>query len=111
MSVMEKKSFQEPEDTKRFGGMTIESITVGGTKCTRATAAPGWRWARDVKPVVQTESCQVHHSIFMIAGRIRTRMDDGTELEFKAGDMGDIPPGHDGWTVGDETAVWLDFPH
>jgi len=32
-------------------------------------------------------------------------MDDGKEEEFSPGDVGDIPPGHDGWTVGNEPVV------
>jgi class 3 adenylate cyclase len=32
-------------------------------------------------------------------------MDDGTEMELRAGDVFDIPPGHDQWVLGDEPAV------
>jgi hypothetical protein len=38
-------------------------------------------------------------------------MDDGQELDFAAGDIAHIPPGHDGWGVGDEPTVWLEIPH
>jgi hypothetical protein len=36
-------------------------------------------------------------------------MNDGTETIFHAGDFGVIPSGHDGWVVGDEPAVIIDF--
>jgi hypothetical protein len=36
------------------------------------------------------------------------RMDDGTEKTVKAGDMFDVSPGHDAWTVGDEPCVVID---
>jgi hypothetical protein len=36
-------------------------------------------------------------------------MEDGTESEIQAGDVAVIPPGHDGWVVGDEPVVALDF--
>jgi class 3 adenylate cyclase len=36
-------------------------------------------------------------------------MDDGEEVEFGPLDVGDIPPGHDAWVVGDEPVVILDF--
>src|SRR3712207_9301798 len=38
-----------------------------------------------------------------------SRMDDGEEFEFGAGEAFYIPPGHDGWTVGSEPAVILDI--
>jgi uncharacterized cupin superfamily protein len=37
------------------------------------------------------------------------KMDDGTELELGPGDAFVIPPGHDGWVVGDEPVVSIDF--
>jgi hypothetical protein len=36
-------------------------------------------------------------------------MDDGTEKTSKAGDVLNIPPGHDAWVVGNEPVVVLDF--
>jgi hypothetical protein len=36
-------------------------------------------------------------------------MDDGTEMEFGPGDVGNIPPGHDAWVVGNEPAVMIDI--
>jgi hypothetical protein len=36
-------------------------------------------------------------------------MDDGTEEEFGPGDAYVIPPGHDGWVVGDEPVVSVDM--
>jgi len=36
-------------------------------------------------------------------------MDDGSMAEFRPGDVGVVPPGHDAWVVGDEPVVLLDF--
>jgi quercetin dioxygenase-like cupin family protein len=36
-------------------------------------------------------------------------MDDGTETTTKAGDVLSLPPGHDGWVVGNEPVVFIDF--
>lgn len=44
-----------------------------------------------------------------ISGNLHVRMDDGTEVDFGPGDAGSIPPGHDGWTIGDEPLVWLEI--
>ncbi|GEM_PF-110886 len=110
-ATFEKKSFDYPEQTKNIGRVKVESLTMGTQNFARDTATPGWRWSIDVKPVAKTESCQVNHLIYVVSGKIKVRMDDGKEMEFNSGDMGSIPPGHDGWTVGDQPAVWFELPH
>jgi len=42
-------------------------------------------------------------------GRQHIVMDDGTEWDFNPGDAFVILPGYDGWVVGDEPAVGLDW--
>ena len=73
------------------------------------TYEPGWRWSVDVKPMAGTDSCQFHHFGVTLSGRLRVQMRDGTELEIGAGDVFEIPPGHDAWVVGDEPWVSVDF--
>jgi hypothetical protein len=36
------------------------------------------------------------------------QLTDGSSLDCMAGDAYDIPPGHDGWVVGDEPWVAID---
>ena len=40
---------------------------------------------------------------------MKVLMDDGTEKELKAGDVSLLPSGDDGWVVGDEPAIVVDF--
>jgi hypothetical protein len=111
MATIEKKSLNQPEQTKQIGRVKVGIITIGGLSFQRDIAQPGWRWSEDVKPVAKTESCQVNHLIYVVSGRLGARMDDGKEEEFNPGDMGLIPPGHDGWTIGDKPVEWLEFQH
>jgi hypothetical protein len=37
------------------------------------------------------------------------QMADDTELELGPGDVKVLPPGHDAWVIGDETAVAIDW--
>ncbi len=87
----------------------VELVSVGGGVVGRATFQPGWKWSDHVKPIAGTDSCQAAHVGYVISGRQGIRMDDGTELEIGPGDVVSIPPGHDGWTIGDEPCVVLDF--
>jgi hypothetical protein len=75
----------------------------------RATFEPGWRWSECVKPIAGTPSCQVAHLGYMVQGRMRIKMDDGSEEEIGPGEVAMIPPGHDAWIVGNERCVIIDF--
>src|SRR5262245_38595968 len=69
---------------------------------------PGWHWAEHVQPIAGTPLCQYHHVGVCISGRLGTRMEDGTMSEIGPGSVYEIPPGHDGWVIGDETFVAYD---
>ena len=49
------------------------------------------------------------HVAYVLSGRIMIRMDDGSEEEFGRGDVMMLPPGHDAWTVGDESCDFIEF--
>ena len=89
----------------------MEAVTIDGIKVQRITVQPGWKWSVDLKPIVKTDSCQMHHHLYILSGKLATQMTGGDVEEFGAGDVIDIPPGHDGWTIGNTPAVWLELPH
>ena len=39
-----------------------------------------------MKPIVGTESCQIYHFGYVLSGRMKVVMDDGTVAEASAGD-------------------------
>jgi Cupin domain len=84
-------------------------VNIAGGAVGRATFQPGWKWSNDVKPIAGTELCQAPHFFYQISGRLRTKMADGQEYESGPGDVAVIPPGHDGWVVGDEPVVIVDW--
>ena len=84
-------------------------MDIGGGKVALLTLQPGWRWSEHVKPAVGTELCQAPHFQYVISGRIGARMADGTEFEAGPGDVNVLPPGHDGWVIGDEPVVAIDW--
>lgn len=83
-------------------------VRLGPIAIGRATLQPGWRWSRDIKPIVGTAWCEAHHLQVMLQGRLGVEMDDGERGEYGPGEVFEIPPGHDTWVVGDEPAVLLD---
>jgi quercetin dioxygenase-like cupin family protein len=109
MAKLEGKSLDKPDETRPVDKGSVQIVELDGATVMRTTFEPGWRWSECVKPMVGTESCEVHHVGYVISGRMHVRMDDGQELEVGPGDVLQIPPGHDAWTVGDEPYVGLDF--
>ena len=109
MAQLERKSLDQPEETRPIDDGTVEIVELDGATVMRTTFEPGWRWSKSVKPLAGTDSCQTHHVDYAISGRMHVVMDDGTELEIGPGDAMQIPPGHDAWVVGDEPYVGVDF--
>jgi hypothetical protein len=68
-----------------------------------------WRWSKDVKPIVNTNSCQNGSYRNKISGRLHVKMDDETEQEFSPGEVSYVPPGHDAGVVGNEPFVAIAF--
>jgi class 3 adenylate cyclase len=99
------KNLATPDDTMSFPKGSANTVRVGDLVVGRLEQLPGWRWSEQVKPIAGTDSCQFHHIGVAISGAAMVRMDDGTELLLQAGDVFDVPPGHDQWVVGDEPAV------
>ena len=107
--IFELKNLDAPEEVRAFEKGRVELVKVGGALVGRATFEPGWKWSTCVKPIAGTHSCQAAHYGYQVSGKLTTRMDDGTELTSQAGDVINIPPGHDAWVVGNEPAVLIDF--
>src|ERR1700692_2602936 len=109
MAKMQKKTLSAPDEQRSFDKGKIELSTLGGVTFGRATLQPGWKWSTCVKPIVNTKSCEASHLQYHISGRLRVRMDDGSEDEFGPGEVSLLPPGHDAWVVGDEPVVVIDI--
>lgn len=107
---MEVKNFDSPDEVREFeGNGRAAVVSIGGRTVGRGTFEPGWRWSENVKPIAGTDTCEVSHLGYVLAGRMRVEMDDGSEAECGPGDVVAIPPGHDAEVVGDEPCVLVDF--
>ncbi len=118
MAGIEQRSFDEADEVTDYGDQgKAEKITLGiagyglGSESTvwRSTLRPGWSWERNIQPNVPFDRCPLHHREFVVAGRIRYVMSDGSAVEASAGDHLMIEPGHQATVVGEETCVLLDW--
>ena len=105
----EMKSFTKPDEVRTFPKGKLELVNIGGAVVGRATFQPGWKWSTSLQPIVKTKSCEAPHFQYHVSGTLKILMDDGTEFVCKAGDVSLLPEGHDGWVIGDEPVVVVDF--
>ncbi len=109
MGAIRRKSLNDPEGIRELPLAVIRIASIGSHTIGYGVEQPGWRWSTHMGPGAGTASCPVHHVQVFLSGRFRVRMDTGEEVEFGPLDVGDIPPGHDAWVVGDEPVHILDF--
>jgi class 3 adenylate cyclase/quercetin dioxygenase-like cupin family protein len=106
---LRRKRFDRPDEVRIVEKARVELIELGELAVGRAIFEPGWRWSDHVKPIVGTESCQVHHLGYVLSGHLHVEMTDGASLEVVGGDAFEIPPGHDAWVIGDEPWISVDW--
>lgn len=110
--VLEKaevKNLEKPDEVREFDKGRLELVNVAGRVVGRAVLQPGWKWSSHVKPIVKTAACEAPHYQYQISGRMQIVMNDGSRFVTKAGDVMNIPAGHDAWVLGDEPVVVVDF--
>lgn len=104
MPRLQAKSFASPDDVHSMPGMQVEMVGLDDTKVGHCRFEPGWRWSRNMGPLLGTQSCPMRHVGYTIAGSLHVVMDDGQTLDIPPGTVFEIPPGHDKWVVGGD--VW-----
>jgi quercetin dioxygenase-like cupin family protein len=107
--TIKAKSMDSLDETRTFENGKMDIVNSDEVTAGRVTLEPGWRWSEAVKPIAGTDSCQVQHTGYVVSGRMRVVMDDGSEQEIVPGDVYMIRPGHDAWVVGEENYVGVDF--
>jgi hypothetical protein len=96
-------------DRREVAGVTLEIGRTGDARVKRVIYPPGFRWSEDMKPITGTDLCMHAHVGFLARGEIHIEYADGCVVEFKAPQIVAIEPGHDGWVVGSDAAVLIEF--
>jgi mannose-6-phosphate isomerase-like protein (cupin superfamily) len=109
MSNAAAKSFTSPDEIRDIPKGRVEIVTLGDVVCAKVRYEPGFRWSECLKSTAGTDTCQFNHYGYVLSGRLRVRMENGTEAEVGPGDVFVVPAGHDGWVVGDEPFEAIDF--
>jgi hypothetical protein len=109
MARLQHKPVGDPDEVRQYSKGATEIFELDDFVIGRMIMHPGWRWVRDVQPIVGTERCMNHHLGYVVRGTLHVELADGSELDIGPREMFEIPPGHDAWVVGDEPWEAIDF--
>ena len=94
---------------RTVGRVQLEVGRAGDARIKRMVYPAGFRWSVDMKPVVGTDLCMHAHVGFLARGRFSIEYADGCRVDARAPQIVAIDPGPDGWVVGNEPAVFIEF--
>jgi hypothetical protein len=96
-------------ERRDIGHVRLEVGRAGAARVKRMVYPVGFRWSVDMKPAVGTDLCMHAHVGFLARGEIHVEYADGCIVEHRAPQIVAIEPGHDGWVVGNEPVVLIEF--
>ena len=94
---------------REVGGVHLDVVRAGASRVKRVVYPPGFYWSKDLKHIIGTNLCMHAHVGFLAQGHLQIQYQDGFIEDFIAPQVVVIEPGHDGWVVGDEPAVLIEF--
>jgi len=94
---------------RTVGGVRLDVGRAGAARVKRMVYPAGFRWSVHMKALVGTDLCMHAHVGFLARGEIHIEYADGCVVEHKAPQIVAIEPGHDGWVVGREAVVLIEF--
>jgi class 3 adenylate cyclase len=103
------KSLDDPNELIEFPSFRAMTVDIGDVTVGLLRSEVGWRWSTHVRPTVGGEWCQARHVGVILSGRLGIDFMDGTSIELGPNTAFDVPPGHDGYTVGDEPCIQIEW--
>ena len=94
---------------REAGGVQLDIVPAGSCQVKRVVYPVGFRWSKNMKPLVGTDLCMHAHVGFLARGQIHMEFPDGCILDFRAPQVLCIEPGHDGFVVGNEPAIVIEI--
>ena len=103
------KNLDDPDEQLSFPRLSGDIVEVGDFTIARTVHEPGWRWSVDIRPIVGGEWCRARHVGVALSGKLAVELQDGRSFELGPDDVFEIPSGHDGYTIGNEPFVMIEW--
>jgi len=110
MAGVIRKSFEDPDQRIKYEHGAAQGVQAGDSVVWRSQLNPDWTWDTDVKPLTEgLTSCPLNHREYVVSGRIRYLMEDGSETIGQTGEHLRIYPGHRAFVEGGEPCELIDW--
>jgi hypothetical protein len=103
------QNLRTPDETLRLPGISEDLVDLGDLTVGRSVQEPGWRWSTHMRPIVGGDCSKARHVGVVLSGRLGAELKDATVLDLGPDDVYDIPPEHNGYTIGDQPCVLLEW--
>ncbi|AHJ96171.1 hypothetical protein Hsw_0576 [Hymenobacter swuensis DY53] len=77
---------------REVGGVQVDVVRTGNSRVKRVVYPAGFRWSKDMRPVVGGALCQHAHVGFLATGKLGIQYADGTQEEYTAPQVVAIAP-------------------
>lgn len=109
MAEFLRGNLDEPDEVIEFPNIKARFVELGDLTVALIVSQPGWRWSEHNRPKVGGTWCQARHVGVVLSGQLGIDFSDGSNAVYGPNDVFDIPPGHDGYTAGDEPCVQVEW--
>ena len=96
-------------ERRNIGHVRLDVGRAGAARVKRMVYPAGFRWSVDMRPIVGRSLTMHAHVGFIAHGEIHSESGGGCVVEHKARQIVAIEPGNDGWVVGNEPVVLIEF--
>ena len=96
-------------EPRRRGRITARRVERDVWSVSRVEFGAGARWRVDAGEPIGAEWCEVPHRVVVLSGSLELTFRDGGTRLLRAGDVADIPAGHDASTVGPQACTFLEY--
>jgi len=94
-------------EPRRRGRITARQVELDGWRVTHVEFGAGARWRADAG--AGAEWCDVPHRVVVLSGVLEVVLRTGASYRLHAGDVVDVPAGHDASTVGPQPCTFLEL--
>ena len=74
------------DEAKDMPNARMEAVNVLRQRGMKLTLSLDWKWSKDIKSLIRTDSCQATYTGIIVGGTVYCVCDDGGQAPYSAGE-------------------------